>query len=132
VGRLEVIVVDTHVLLWWSNSPGLISPAADIAFSNADVVAVSAITAWEIAILRRRKRIEIENDALPWLQDLTASRGLRVLPVTIEIGIRAAELHEILRDPIDCLIAATALTHGVALVTKDERIQRSGVVTTIW
>jgi len=54
------------------------------------------------------------------------------LPVTIEISLLAAELHDVLRDPIDCLIAATALTHGVPLVTKDERIQRSGVVATIW
>jgi PIN domain nuclease of toxin-antitoxin system len=132
VGRVEVIIVDTHVLLWWSNAPHLISQAADNAFSDADVVAVSAITAWEIAILRSRRRIEIENDALQWLQKLTSSRGLRVLPVTIEIGALAAELHELLRDPIDCLIAATALTHNVPLVTKDDRIRRSGVVTTIW
>ena len=48
------------------------------------------------------------------------------------VAIIAAELQEVLRDPIDSLIAATALTYGVPLVTKDERIQRSGVVSTIW
>ena len=48
------------------------------------------------------------------------------------VAIIAAELQEVLRDPMDSLIAATALTHGVPLVTKDERIQRSGVVATIW
>ncbi|MDP9361771.1 MAG: PIN domain-containing protein [Acidobacteriota bacterium] len=37
-----------------------------------------------------------------------------------------------LRDPIDCIIAATALTHGVPLVTKDDRIRQTGVVETIW
>jgi PIN domain nuclease of toxin-antitoxin system len=52
--------------------------------------------------------------------------------VTLEVATLAAKLHEPLRDPIDCLIAATALTHGVPLVTKDERIQRSGVVATVW
>ena len=58
--------------------------------------------------------------------------GLRVFPITIEIGVRAAELHDLLRDPIDCLIAATALVHDAPLVTKDDRIRKSGVVDTIW
>jgi PIN domain nuclease of toxin-antitoxin system len=127
-----VIVIDTHVLLWWANSPHLLSKAADEAVTNADAVAVSAITAWEIAVLHRRRRIEMSAHPLPWMRDLEERRDLRVLPVLIEIATLAASLHETLRDPIDCLIAATALTHGVPLVTKDERIQRSGVVATIW
>jgi PIN domain nuclease of toxin-antitoxin system len=127
-----VIVIDTHVLLWWANSPRLLSTAADDALLTADVVAVSAITVWEIAVLHRRRRILINRDALLWIRDLESTRNLVVLPITTEIGVRAAELHETLRDPIDSLIASTALTHGLPLVTKDERIQRSGVVATIW
>jgi PIN domain nuclease of toxin-antitoxin system len=127
-----VIVLDTHVLLWWTNTPQLLSTAAGDALATADIVAVSAITALEIAILHRRRRIQIDDDPLPWIRDLGKARGLRVLPVTTEIGVRAGELQGTLRDPMDCLIAATALTHGVPLVTKDERIQRSGVVATIW
>ena len=127
-----MIVVDTHALLWWANADPLLSSAAEDAIANADFVAVSAITAWETAILRNRRRIEIDRDVLPWLSDLTATRGLLVLPLTIEIGVLAAEFHDILRDPIDCLIAATALTHHAPLVTKDDRIRNSGVVETIW
>ena len=70
--------------------------------------------------------------ASEWLRIVTETYSLAPLAVTIEISLLAAELHDVLRDPIDCLIAATALTHGVPLVTKDERIQRSGVVATIW
>jgi predicted nucleic acid-binding protein len=55
-----------------------------------------------------------------------------VLPVTLDIAVRAAEFQETLRDPIDCLIAATALINDAPLVTKDDRIRRSGVVATIW
>lgn len=127
-----MIVIDTHILLWWATSPHLLSTMADETVTNADTVAVSAITAWEIAVLHRRRRIKIARDPRPWMRDLEETRGLRILPVTIDIGIRAADLHEVLRDPIDSIIAATALTLGVPLVTKDERIQRSGVVATIW
>lgn len=105
---------------------------AEKAFDTAGLVAVSAISVREIAILHGRKRITIATDPIEWLRDLEETRGLRVLPIPTAVSLRAAELHEILRDPMDCLIAATALTHGVPLVTKDERIQRSGVVATIW
>lgn len=127
-----MIVIDTHVLLWWANSPHLLSKAADEAVTNADVVAVSAMTAWEIAVLHRRHRIEMPAAPLPWIRDLEERRNLRILPVVIEIATLAASVHEILRDPMDSLIVATALTYGIPLVTKDERIQRSGVVATIW
>jgi PIN domain nuclease of toxin-antitoxin system len=126
-----VIILDTHVVLWWTNTPHLLSTAAADALRNSEIVAVSAITAWEVAMLHRRNRVEID-DPLSWIRDLEETRGLRVLPTTTAVALRAAELHGTLRDPMDCLIAATALTHGVPLVTKDERIQRSGVVTTIW
>jgi PIN domain nuclease of toxin-antitoxin system len=90
-----VIVIDTHVLLWWANLPNLLSTAADEAVTNADTVAVSAITAWEIAVLHHRHRIEIDGDSLSWMRDLEERRNLRILPVTIEIAPLAAKLHEL-------------------------------------
>ena len=127
-----MIVVDTHVLIWWTDAPYKLSPTAREALEKTEVIAVSAITGWEVGILARRRRIEIEVDALSWMHDLTATRNLRILPVTLEISALAAEWHELLRDPIDCLIAATALAHNAPLVTKDDRIRTSGVVETIW
>ena len=37
-----------------------------------------------------------------------------------------------LRDPSDQQIVATAIEHGMPLVTKDDRIRRANVVETIW
>lgn len=128
-----MIVIDTHVLVWWATAGRDQLPlAARRAIVDADSIAISAITAWEIGILSARGRIDIGPRPNDWLHEIIDANSLIVLPVTIPIAALAAELHEILRDPIDCLIAATALTHGVPLVTKDERIQRSGVVATIW
>lgn len=127
-----MIVVDTHVLIWWTNAPHKLAPSAREALEKTEVVAVSVITGWEIGVLARRKRIEIEGDALSWMRNLEAGRNLLILPVTLEISAQAAEWHEVLRDPIDCLIAATALAHNAPLITKDDRIRTSGVVETIW
>ncbi|HEV7487461.1 MAG TPA: type II toxin-antitoxin system VapC family toxin [Thermoanaerobaculia bacterium] len=128
-----MIVIDTHVLVWWATSGrDQLSKAARRAIVDADSIAISVITAWEVGILSVRRRIDIGSRPNDWLRDVTEANRLTVLPVTIEIATLATTLHETLRDPMDCLIAATALTHSVPLVTKDERIQRSGVVATIW
>lgn len=133
MGRVEVIVIDTHVLVWWAGDD--ISPLSASALKAIDeegLVAFSTVTAWEIGTLSRRGRIDIHLGVGDWLREVTEGRNLTVVPVTIDIAVRASELHEILRDPIDCLIAATALTHNAPLVTKDNRIRQRGVVTTVW
>jgi PIN domain nuclease of toxin-antitoxin system len=80
----------------------------------------------------QRGRIDLDVEPALWLHNIIEARNVSVLPLTIDVGGVAAELQNILRNPADCLITATALTYGVPLVTKDERIQRSGVVATIW
>jgi len=128
-----MIVVDTHVLVWWTNNNrDQLSQNARRALVDADSVAFSAIPAWEVGTLSARGRINVAAGPSEWLRVVTETYSLTPLPVTTEISLLAAKLHETLRDPMDCLIAATALTYGVLLVTKDERIQRSGVVATIW
>ena len=97
---------------------------------DADVVAFSAVSLWEVGVLARRGRIDLKTH--DWLAKVTELNSLVVLPVTLDVAVRAVELHELLRDPIDCLIAATALTHNAPLITKDDRIRASGVVETIW
>jgi PIN domain nuclease of toxin-antitoxin system len=131
VGRVEVIVIDTHVMVWWTmDTPRQLSTAARRSLINADVVAFSAVSLWEVGVLARRGRIDLKIH--DWLPKVTGVYSLVVLPVTLDVAVRAAEFHEVLRDPIDCLIAATALAHNAPLITKDDRIRTSGVVETIW
>jgi PIN domain nuclease of toxin-antitoxin system len=131
VGRVEVIVIDTHVMVWWTmDTPLQLSTAARRSLINADVVAFSAVSLWEVGVLARRGRIDLKVH--DWLPKVTGVYSLVVLPVTLDVAVRAAEFHEVLRDPIDCLIAATALAHNAPLITKDDRIRTSGVVETIW
>ena len=126
-----MIVADTHAWLWWAAYKHLLSRPAASALDNADAVGIAAITLWEIVMLAEKKRISLDRDVLAWLQETIRTTRVTVLPLTPEIAVGATVFLE-LRDPADRLIAATALTHGVPLVTKDERIQRSGVVATIW
>lgn len=51
----------------------------------------------------------------------------------IRIAVTAAQLPPAFpSDPIDRIIAATALLSGATLITADERIRHSGAVRTLW
>jgi predicted nucleic acid-binding protein len=57
-----------------------------------------------------------------WLVDLMRNYGDRVLPVTAEVACRWGELTAIAgHDGADVLIAATAIQHGLSVVTRNER-----------
>ncbi len=119
-------------MVWWILEPARLSTSAARAIDSTDIIGFAAISCWEVGMLSRRNRISLGREPRAWLHRIVDARNVSILPITIEVGVRAAELHETLRDPIDCLIAATALTHNAALITKDDRIRTSGVVETIW
>ena len=131
-----MILADTHAWLWWVTGDKRLSPSADGAL-NRELVAISAISMWEVAQLAAKGRIQLDADALVWLEEAieeTLDRPkITVLELTPAICATGAgfgtRLH---RDPSDRLIVATALTHGVALVTADQAIAASGLVRTVW
>ena len=126
-----MIVADTHAWVWWAAEDEMLSRPALTALAKTDSVGIAAITLWEVAMLVEKNRLMLDRDVLAWLQKAISKTHVVVLPLTPEVAVSATTTPHF-RDPADRLIAATALTHGVPLVTKDERIQRSGAVATIW
>jgi PIN domain nuclease of toxin-antitoxin system len=130
-----MILLDTHAVLWLLGAPERLSIAAVRALEDTAIagteLAVSCLSLYEIAYGVARNRIVIRESIESFLAKVEAD--LLVLPVTRAIAIAAAGLiSPFPGDPFDRIIAATALTEGIPLVTADERIRRSGVVRTIW
>jgi len=65
------------------------------------------------------------------LELLDGHPGLHVYPITIEIATELAALTSALRDPADSAIVATARVHGLKLLTSDQRIIQSKLVSVI-
>lgn len=65
---------------------------------------------------------------------LAISPELTVLPVTPAIAERvtALEVEGFHKDPADQLIVATALVHGLRLISNDTRIRQWGGVKLLW
>lgn len=130
-----MILLDTHVVLWLLLEPEKLSHEASAAIAQAyrseETIALSCITFVEIARLAARGRIQLSRPARAFLVKIKSD--FSVQPITVEIAYIAGELADPFPgDPADRIIAATALTEGMTLVTADDRIRRAGVVKTIW
>jgi len=131
-----MIVLDTHVLIWWVDDPTQLSKPAQAAIEKAmqtKSVYVSCISSWEIALLVERGRIKLTLDVRDWLARCEAIPFLSFVPVNTAIAIESVRLQDFPHtDPADRIITATAMSLGAQLVTKDEKICSYSNIKTVW
>jgi PIN domain nuclease of toxin-antitoxin system len=119
---VTTILLDTHVIHWWSAEPDRVSAAAAAALDEADELAVSPISWFELAWLARHERIALTIPIRSWLEQL--ARQVRTVGLTPAIADTAVALPSSFPgDPADRLIYATAIEHGWRLVTKDSALR---------
>jgi PIN domain nuclease of toxin-antitoxin system len=131
-----MILLDTHVVLWLGYAPDKLSPAAGEAIRSerkGDGLAVADKTLWELAMIAARGRLDLPQ-VLPMrdLLDFVESH-CRILPITAAVAERSVGFGPAFpKDPTDQIIAATAIVHGIKLMTADRLILSSGEVDCIW
>jgi len=119
---MAAVLLDTHVVHWWSAEPKRVSKPARNALEEADEHVVAAISWYELAWLAKHERIVVNIPIRSWLQGLATQ--LRTIGLTPAIADAAVSLPSSFPgDPADRLIYATAVEHGLKLVSKDRAIR---------
>lgn len=130
------LLLDTHAWVWW-----LRGPAGGSQLSAQEVDALDAlpieqrpalcdISLWEVAMLVDLGRLQFDRPLADWLA--LACSAVEVLPVSVAVAAEVAALPASFhRDPADRLIVAAARVHGLSLLSRDGKIQQSGLVS-IW
>lgn len=118
-----MILLDTHALVWARANPQRLPARARTAIDEADALAVSDITLWELAMLARNGRIAVAGRLDAYLADVSA--GCQVLPITPAVAATVADLPGSFptRDPADQIIWATSTVHQLRLVSADGRLR---------
>ena len=131
-----MIVLDTHALVWWVTGDAMLSKKARNVIERElqeGQIIVSAISAWEIAMLVAHDRLVLAMDVSSWLATVAEVEAVRFFPVDIEIATKSVELPgDFHKDPADRMIVATARKLAVPLITKDDKIRNYPHVKTIW
>ncbi len=123
------LLLDTHIWIWAAEQredelSSRILKLIDSA-SRDDVVLISAISMWEVAMLAERNRIALSAEPLQWIEKAANVPGVQIVELTPRIAVGSTRLpgnpHA---DPADRILMATARDTGARLVTCDKRILR--------
>jgi PIN domain nuclease of toxin-antitoxin system len=121
------LILDTHALLWFEGGDRRLSAAARTAIeADENERLISAASVWEMAIKASRGRLELPSSVAAWVSEKT-SAGYGLLQVTAADAAAVETLPWHHKDPFDRLLAAQAVSHGCALVSRDRQFRKYGV-----
>ena len=129
-----MIVLDTHAWLWWLSAPERLSDAAAEAIGEASRIGVLTLSAWELAMLVSRRRIELDREVATWVGQGLADERVESLAPSAQVAVSAGLLDakSFPGDPVDRLIYATARSLGATLITRDKAIRAFDAQSTLW
>jgi PIN domain nuclease of toxin-antitoxin system len=111
------LLLDTNALIRWHLD--LLPPAVVRRVERADLVVVSAVSSWEIAVKRSIGKLKFDDP----VEELVAQNGFLGLPVTIRHGdlLRDLPLHH--ADPFDRLLIVQAQDDGFTILSSDRAFE---------
>lgn len=130
-----MIVMDTCSIIWDALSPQHLSRKAKTAINKHEQEGLifCDISAWEIAMLIKKEKLQIDETPANFINTVLHSRNYVYKSITPDIADLSVNLgKEINQDPADRLIVATAIIENLALVTADNNLIKSTLVKTIW
>lgn len=119
MAKTDLLLLDTHVFLWWRAASPPLGDAAKEAVARADAVFVSVASAWEAAIKIGLGRLQLPES----FETGVVESGFDKLPVTFAHAERAGALPQHHRDPFDRMLVAQAQVERLTLVTHDRRLE---------
>ena len=117
------LLLDTHIWIWNVGEPeNLKKRVAEALQDNANELWLSPISIWELSVLVRKRRIELDDDIDAWIARAAAATVFREAPLTNEVALEVSKIRFSHQDPADHFIAASARVFDLTLVTADPRL----------
>ena len=127
------VLLDTHALLWALAEPRLLSKRGFALLRDpANVLLVSAVSAWEIATKYRLGKLSQAGPILAGYASHLEVLRAEELPMNSAHALKAGEFATAHRDPFDRMLAAQAIIEGLPLVTDDPAFDCFADLQTVW
>jgi PIN domain nuclease of toxin-antitoxin system len=124
----QPVLLDTCAAIWLMNGDPMSadSRASVTAARSGNLgVYVSPMTAWEIATLAARNRLQLSLSPEAWFEALLGQDGVRLAPLPPRVLIASASLPGMPpKDPVDRIVAATGRAFGYTVITRDGELTR--------
>lgn len=131
-----MIVLDTHVWLWWLHDPAKLSPAAVNLIEKeleSGALVLSSISVWEVAVKVQLGKLVIPMDISQWFELARSYPATVIEPLSPVDAIASTQLPgDFHKDPADRMIISLARRLAVPLITCDRKILDYKHVLTVW
>jgi PIN domain nuclease of toxin-antitoxin system len=95
------------------------------------LIYIPTVVLAEALLLVQSGHVSITPPFDEWVRELSRKTFFPILDLTTEVILKAFRM-QVIADPFDRLIAATALEHDFPLITLDDKITRSRLVECLW
>ena len=120
-------LMDTHTLVWFAwDAPELPARVKTVLEELETAGKVSVASFWEIGIKMSLGKWELPGGTVA-LQTLVEAQGIEIVPISIPAIHLVTKMEHHHTDPFDRIIAATALTLGCPLLSRDTIFDQYGV-----
>jgi PIN domain nuclease of toxin-antitoxin system len=117
------LLLDTHIWIWKAGAPDKLKKrVAEAIQDEGNELWLSPVSIWELAILVKKRRIELDDEIDIWVSRAFAQMPLREAPLTYEVALEVSKIRFSHADPADHFIAASAKVFDLTLVTADPRL----------
>ena len=116
-------LLDTHVWLWLQTEPSRLAAPLLAELRTADVLLLSAASAWEIAVKYELGKLPLPETPRTYVPDRMSRSGVEALAVEIPHTLAAGALPGHHRDPFDRLLIAQSRLLDLPLVSSDEQLR---------
>jgi PIN domain nuclease of toxin-antitoxin system len=117
------LLLDTHVVIWWSQHSRRLSASTRRLIAETDDVFVSAASEWEVSIKVALGKLKVPGP----LMEVVTSSGFVPLPITFAHAEAVRRLPQLHSDPFDRMLVAQALVEGLHVVSGDRVLAKYAV-----
>jgi PIN domain nuclease of toxin-antitoxin system len=118
-----LILLDTATMLWFTLGDQRLGPESRSLIDTGKDFAICAITPWEVAMLVRKRRLDLGKSPLAWIDGILADARMTLVPIAPKLAVEAGLLPTIIHgDPADRLIMAAANDLACPVLTPDEKL----------
>jgi PIN domain nuclease of toxin-antitoxin system len=123
-----ILLLDSHIFIWWANSSKEISPATiNVLEDNSNTLFLSLVSIWEMQIKHQLGRLKFSTNLFDIVEMHKTKNNLHILPITEEHIYHLNNLPHHHTDPFDRLIIAQSLSENLTLVSDDAIFPKYGV-----
>lgn len=130
------VVADSHAIVWYLKGSSQLSAAASQALAEAettDGIVVSVATLIDLWYVSQTTRTVNAADLARLRDRMASSSAATWQPIDLAVADATTAIpRDVITDPWDRFIVATARVLAIPLVTRDGAIRDSALVATIW